>query len=208
MPRLHQYRNRNACYVLTSIHGKVVTFQLTAEGERKLSAVDVTPGNKFPRALLLDLYRTGDAFTGGTGVGEPIQQPLNQIELDFPQDSDPETAFPGCEDCGSVDDLHLSLVREQGALAAKLQCPHCRDVTSHTLDTCVPLRLLPLASLGRLFEIKDVARKHDSVNRLETLLRTEFESKWEELRKLRSASQQSLFQTGSEGELNLSSSKK
>jgi hypothetical protein len=73
-------------------------------------------------------------------------------------------------------------------------------VTSHTLDTCVPLRLLPLASLGRLSEIKDVARKHDSVTRIETLLRTEYESKWEELRKLRSASQQSLFQTGAESE--------
>jgi hypothetical protein len=208
MPTLHQYRNRNACYVLTSIHGTVVTFQLTAEGERKLLAADVTPGSKFPRALLLDLYRAGDAFTGGTGVGEPIQQPLNQLELDFPQDLDPETAFPGCEDCGSVDDLHLSLVREQGALAAKLQCPHCRDVTSHTLDTCIPLRLITLSLFGRLFEIKSVTKKYEGVNRFDNLLRSEFESNWEELRKLRGSSQRGLFETGLGGELSLSGSRK
>ena len=29
MPRLHKYRNRNACYVLTAIRGAVITYQLT-----------------------------------------------------------------------------------------------------------------------------------------------------------------------------------
>ena len=32
MPRLHKYRDRDACYVLTAIRGAVVTFQLTADG--------------------------------------------------------------------------------------------------------------------------------------------------------------------------------
>ena len=185
MPKLHEYRNRPGCYILTSIKGVVVTFQLTADGERKLKSVGIKPEDRFQRALLLDLYRSGDAYTAGSGVSQAVGTPINQLELDFPQDSDPETAFPSCADCAGVEDLHLSILREQGAVAAKLQCPHCRDMTSHTLDTCVPLRLLSLALLGRLFEIKDVVRKHDSVNRIETLLRTEFESKWEELRKLR-----------------------
>jgi hypothetical protein len=99
-------------------------------------------------------------------------------------------------------------VREQGTLAAKLQCPVHRDVTSHTLDTCIPLGLVTLTLFGRLFEIKSVTKKYEGVNRFETLLRTEFESKWDDLRKLRGASQESLFKTGLKDELNLSPAKK
>ena len=41
MPRLYKYRNRNACYVLTAIGGSVITFQLTPEGEKKLTTVGI-----------------------------------------------------------------------------------------------------------------------------------------------------------------------
>jgi hypothetical protein len=208
MPRLHQYRNRNACYVLTSINGSVVTFQLTAEGERKLIAAGITSGQQFQRALLLDLYRKGDAYTGGSGVGEPMPESLNQRELDFARDPDPETSFPSCEDCAAVEDLHLTITREQGALAAKLQCATCRDKASAKIDTCIPLRLVSLPLLGRVFDVKDVKTKHDSVTRFENLLRAEFESKWEQVRKLRGTSQESLFGSGSRDELNLSGTKK
>jgi hypothetical protein len=57
MPRVHKYRARNACYVLTAIRGAVVTFQLTADGEKKLAAARIGPGEQFPRALLDSLYR-------------------------------------------------------------------------------------------------------------------------------------------------------
>ena len=164
MPRLHQYRNQENCYLLTSIRGAVITFQLTPEGQRKLKEAGVTPEQSFPRGLLLDLCRTGDAYTGGSGVSEPIPD-LSQLELDFPQDPDPETLFPSCDDCGSLDDLHLSLVREQGILAAKLQCPHHRDVTSHVLDTCIPVRMVTITIFGRLFEIKSVAKRYEGVDR-------------------------------------------
>ena len=60
MPRLHKYRDRDASFVLTAIRGAVVTFQLTTDGEKKLAAARIGPGEKFPRALLLDLYRRGD----------------------------------------------------------------------------------------------------------------------------------------------------
>lgn len=208
MPRLHQYRDQKNCYVRTSIRGAVITFQLTPEGQRKLKEAGVAPEQIFSRGLLLDLCRNGEAYTGGSGVSEPIADSLNQLELDFAQDPDPETLFPSCDDCGGLDDLHLSLVREQETLAAKLQCPHCRDVTSHTLDTCIPMRLVNLTLFGRLFEIKSVTKKYDGFNRLENLLRSEFESKWVELRKLRGASQTSLFESGLSNELNLTPIKK
>src|ERR1035441_7480352 len=71
MPRLHKYRDRNACYVLTAIGGNVITYQLTPEGEKKLAAAGIVNGSRFNRAILLDLYRTGDAFTHGSGVDDP-----------------------------------------------------------------------------------------------------------------------------------------
>lgn len=206
MPKLHQYRNRKACYVLTSINDKVVTFQLTAEGERKLSAAGIKPEDRFHRALLLDLYRTGDAFTGGSGVGEQIPPSLNQLELDFAQDPDPETSFPSCEDCAGAEDLHVTIAREEGTLAAKLQCPSCRDKASAAIDTCVPVRVLSLPLLGKVLDMKSVKRRYESVKRFEELLRTNFEAKWDAIRKRRGASQEALF--ASPGELNLTPTKR
>ena len=208
MPKLHQYKSRDNCYVLTAINGSIITFQLTAQGECKLKEAGVAPDQKFPRALLLDLCRSGEAFTGGSGMSEPISESINQLELDFAQDPDPETLFPSCDDCGSLEHLYLSVLREQGTLAAKLQCPHCRDVTSHLLDTCVPVRVITLTVFGRLFEIKSVTKRYEGVNRLENLLRSEFESKWEELRKLRRSSQQGLFGSDVPGGLPLTSTQK
>ena len=67
---------------------------------------------------------------------------------------------------------------------------------------------MTLTLFGRLFEIKPVTKKYESVNRFENLLRSEFESKWEELRKLRGSSQRGLFETGLGGELSLSGVRK
>jgi hypothetical protein len=133
---------------------------------------------------------------------------MNQLELDFAQDPDPETSFPSCEHCAGVDDLHLTITREQGTLTTKLQCATCRDKASAKIDTCIPLRLLSLLLLGRIFDIKEVGQKHESVVRFETLLRSEFESKWEQIRKRRGKSQESLFGSGSRDELNLTTTKK
>ena len=94
MPRLHKYRNRNACYVLTAIGGKVITYQLTPEGEKKLAAARIGAGERFERAILLDLYRSGDAYTGGSGTDDPL---AGQMEMDFANDPVPETAFPACD---------------------------------------------------------------------------------------------------------------
>jgi len=54
----------------------------------------IAPGEMFPGALLLDLYRAGDAFTHGSGVDDPALPGTGQLEMDFPSDPDPETAFP------------------------------------------------------------------------------------------------------------------
>lgn len=42
MPRLHKYRNRNACYILTAIRGAVVTTRETREPLRDIQASSPT----------------------------------------------------------------------------------------------------------------------------------------------------------------------
>jgi hypothetical protein len=200
MPRLHKYRNRNACYVLTAIGGSVITYQLTPEGEKKLTVAGIACGQKFARALLLDLYRTGDAYTGGGGADEPL---ANQIELDFTNDPDPETAFPACDVCKSVNDLHLTLTGQPVELIAQLQCSICRAVPAARPDTSIPVALLSRPTLSRLFQLKSVTHKGPNVKQFEELLRTEFESKWAALRQQRGAAQTSLFDTSTPGGLDL-----
>lgn len=203
MPRLHKYRERNACYVLTAIRGAVVTFQLTPEGEKKLTTYGIACGQKFPRALLLDLYRTGDAYTGGSSVENLALDTSGQMELDFTNDPDPETAFPACEICSSVNDLHLTIAGKPEDLIAQLQCATCRALPGARLDTSVPVGLLSRTVLSRLFRLKSVAAKGPNVQQLEELLRAEFESKWEAHRKAHGVAQKSLFQTKPAGELGL-----
>jgi len=203
MPRLHKYRDRNACYVLTAIRGAVITYQLTPDGERKLTAASIAPGSQFQRALLLDLYRTGDAFTHGSGVDDPALATAGQLEMDFANDPDPETAFPACDVCKSVNDLHLTLTGSAEDLVAQLQCAACRAIPAARPDTSIPVALLSRPVLSRLFQIKQVMQKAKNVAQFEELLRTEFESKWEALRKRRGAAQTSLFDTSAPGGLGL-----
>ncbi len=203
MPRLHKYRDRDACYVLTAIRGAVVTFQLTADGERKLAAARIGPGEQFPRALLLDLYRTGDAFTGGSGAASLALDSAGQLEMDFANDPDPETAFPACDVCRSVNDLYLTITGKPDDLVAQLQCATCRALPAARPDTCIPLGLLSRPLLSRLLQIKTVQAKGPNVRQLEQLLQAEFESKWAALRKRRGASQKSLFDAPPADALNL-----
>ncbi len=204
MPRLHKYRERNACYVLTAIRGAVITYQLTADGERKLTAAGIAPGQQFQRGLLLDLYRTGDAYTGGSGLAKLELDAAGQLEMDFANDPDPETAFPACDVCRSVNDLNLTITGKPDDLIAQLQCAACRAATPAARpDTSIPVGLLSRPILSRLFQIKTVAKKGGNVTQFEELLRTEFESKWEALRKRRGTAQTSLFATRPAGELGL-----
>lgn len=194
MPRLYKYRHRNACYVLTAIGGAVITYQLTADGEQKLTHAGIGIGELFPRALLLDLYRTGDAFTRGNGVDDPAQAGAGQMEMDFANDPDPETAFPVCDVCRSVDELHLTLTGTPAESVAQLQCAACRALPAARPDTSIPVALLSTTLLSRLFQLKPVKQKARNVAQFEELLRAEFASKWEALRRPK-PSQPGLFET-------------
>ncbi len=201
MPRLHKYVSRDAHYVLTSIDGQVNTYQLTPAGEGKLAAAGIVAGQNFERAILLDLYRTGDAFARGGEFAEAVL--ANQLEMDLASDPHPESAFPTCDDCRSVTDLHLALIGRVTDVVARLLCPACRATPANRADTSVPVSLLTRPLLSRLFELKSVGAKADNVLRYEALLDAAFALRWDAVRKQRSKSQAALFSDGELGGLDL-----
>ena len=201
MPRLQQYVGRNAHYVLTTINGSVITYQITPEGERKLSDAGVVAGQTFDRALLLELYKTGDAYAPGIEFPEAVR--ANQLEMDFAGDPNPESAFPVCDGCRSPRDLHLTMSGSAAPFDATLRCPSCRAHANGTTDSSIPLSLLNRSRVTRLFEQKGVAAKSENVRRYETLLDTEFVQRWEALRRQRSTSQSTLFGNDELGGLGL-----
>ncbi len=201
MPRLHKYVSRDAHYVLTSIDGQVNTFQLTPAGERKLAAAGILPGHQFERAILLDLYRTGDAFSRGGEFPEAVL--ANQLEMDLASDPHPESAFPTCDDCRSVADLHLALIGSASTFAARLLCPTCRTTPANLADTSVPVSLLTRPVLSRLFEMKSVGTKANNVLRYEALLEAAFALRWDAVRNQRHKTQAALFSEGELGGLDL-----
>jgi hypothetical protein len=196
MPVLHKYRKGNVYYVFTEIQGKIIAFKLTHDGERRLKSAGIFPGKTFGRGLLLDLYRSGDAFTYGKGL-DPIEQRIEprQLEFDFLRDPDPESLFPLCSICSSPDDLHLVEIRESSHYASLL-CNDCRRNRPGAIDTSIPLSLMTRPILKRFFEMKQIEKKDSSVLNYQALLDAEFKEEWDALKKRKRPKQEKLFDTG------------
>ena len=197
MPVLHKYKDKDERYVLTSIKGNIVTFQLTVEGQKKLLSAGIIAGRTFERGLLLDLYRSGDAYTHGTGPGkEMIEVDLRQMELDFSHDPEPESMFPSCGNCSSVGDLHLVEEVKGKDHHAVILCAECRIRKSVTIDTSIPLPFVTRGILNRLLEMKNIGKIDSSVSAYKELLDKEFQGKWDALAKIKKSGkgkQKSLF---------------
>lgn len=69
MPVLKSYTNDSGHYILASVRGSVITFQLNHNGFKRLADVGVGVGDRFGLHLLADLTRDGDAFTRRSGPG-------------------------------------------------------------------------------------------------------------------------------------------
>jgi hypothetical protein len=198
MPVLHRYKKRNMYYVFTEIKGKIIAFQLTHDGERKLKSAGIFPGKTFGRALLLDLYRSGDAFTYGKGL-DPVGQEFepHQLQFDFAKDPEPESLFPLCAICSSPDDLHLVEVKGNSHYATIL-CADCRTDQRGSIDTSIPLSLVTRAILRRFLEVKRLEKRDSSVANYESLLDAELRGKWDTSTKRKKTKQERLFETGDE----------
>ena len=200
MPVLHKYKEKDEHYILTSIKGNIVTFQLTAEGQKKLLSAGILPGKTFVRSLLLDLYRSGDAYTHGTGPGKGmVKVDPRQMELDFSHDPEPESMFPSCAGCSSMGDLHLVEEIKGEEHRAIILCADCRSSKSEKIDTSIPLPLVTRGTLNRLLEMKNIGKIDSSVSAYQELLNAEFQSKWDALAKRKkSGKQEGLFDKADE----------
>ncbi len=181
MPVLHKYKNRNEYYILTMIGKAVATFHLKPEGYRKLAAAGIKKGATFPRALLLDLYRVGDAYTHEPVPGDAeSKQPKLQLKLDFPDDPEPASLFPHCSACSSVDDLHVVEIKQPEHIASIL-CAACR--AKKIIDSSIPLPFVTCDILSRLLKMKKIHKVDISVLSYQKLLNAEFETKWDHVLK-------------------------
>lgn len=186
MPVLHKYKDREGHYVLTSINKTMVTFQLTFKGEERLLSSGVRDKETFKRGLLLDLYRSGDAYNHGTGPGEELSKAdSRQLEFDFKDDPDPESLFPTCAHCSSPVGLHLVEVRDNEHLASIL-CIDCRFLKSKVIDTSIPLQLVNRSVINHILEIKRIETIDPSVTAYRELLEIQFQAKWGEIAKAKS----------------------
>ena len=194
MPVLHKYKDKNEHYVLTGIKGNIITFQLTTEGERRLQSVGILTGKTFQRALLMDLYRSGDAYTHGTGAGKGMLKiDPRQMGLDFSHDPEPESMFPSCGSCSSVGDLHLVEEIKGKEHYGVILCADCRFKKSDKIDTSIPLPLVTRGILNRLLTMKNIEKIDSSVSAYQELLNAAFQAKWDALAKKKPAKQEKLF---------------
>lgn len=201
MPRLEKYVEQEGHYIVTRINDTVITWQLTSAGARKLADAGVVAGQKFERAILLDLIQSGDVYACGGEFPEAVR--ANQLEMDFAGDPHPESAFPVCDGCRGLTGLHLTLTVRNTDVVAQLQCSACRASATAIPETSVPLALLDRTTLARLADMKGIGPRSENVQRYETLLHTEFTLRWDALRKRRAQSQPALFGEGELGGLGL-----
>ena len=179
MPILHQYQDRSGWYVRTVIDKAIVTFQLTSAGARRLLEAGGKNGRRFRRATLFELYRSGEAFTHGTGPGVIDPQGKGQIELDFTNDPEPETIFPRCSLCGSLDDLHVIELCQEIADSAAIYCLQCRKRSALSIDTSIPLRFVNRGVLEKLLEYKGIVLLDASLTAFRESLGKAFMEKWD-----------------------------
>lgn len=151
MPILKKYRAKPGYYIQCSIHGSVVTMQVTSRGVERLIGSGFAIGERFPLKLLAALSQTGDAFTRGTGakpIGTYVE--ADQFEFDFEESRESESLFPKCEVHGTFDDLELVIEQHESKGTVRLLSPTARMNLSGQICLSIPLWLLSQQSLQLL----------------------------------------------------------
>lgn len=196
MPVLHKHLGRKEYYVVTSNNGTVATFKLTGKGMKKLRSAGLVEGESFDTSILLDLYRSGDAYTHGKVTAE-ARGKSRQMEFHFLNETQPESVFPCCSSCGLVEDLHLVEVKAD-VPTLTLLCRRCRRKKLALIDTSIPLPLVSRGILKRLLTMKKIGKRDSSVTGYQKVLEAKFTKKWDEVTKKKSKSksahQSDLFQ--------------
>lgn len=192
MPILRKKKDGGGYYVLTSIAGKVITFQLSEGGQQRLLGASLVDGDRFARAILFDLYRSGDAFTHGSGITHQIKDE-RQLPLDFTDDTTPESVFPSCSKCAAGHGLHLVTAPDDKLHDAYILCESCRKTRAFKSEVSIPLAIVSLPIIAQLHRMGQIGRPDAQVAHYAENLKMDVQKRWDELRKRKTRRQKALF---------------
>jgi hypothetical protein len=190
-------------YVAKATIKKVlVTFHLTAFGQKRLLDAGIEPGQKFPLALLADLAKEGHAWTPPSVAEKTGLNWAQQFDLNLAGDEAAERLFAACADCASYEDLHLVAWESKRGPATKLLCGGCRAALPERFTLSVPLPLLSLAALNQLEAQGKLAAGNAVASKLRKSMAADLSATWETFRRQKSQRQEG-FDFGNLGELEL-----
>lgn len=164
MPVLHKYKIKKEFYILTRLSGTIITFQVSAEGRSKLAAVGVEEGQQFGRSLLLELCRSGDAYTR-VSMPDIDLSGWTETTLDFSDDPVPESSVPVCAACGSAYGLHLvSIIDGAQSGFLSIRCVDCCFRQRQQVGLCIPAPALTRPFMKRVMGLCGVEELDASAN--------------------------------------------
>jgi hypothetical protein len=185
-----------------TINKVVVTFHLTAFGQKRLVEAGIEPGRKFPLALLADLAKEGHAWTPPSVAEKSGLNWAQQYDLNLAGDEAAERLFATCTDCPSYDDLHLVAWESKRGSTAKLLCSGCRGALPERFTLSVPLPLLSVVSLTQLEAQGKLPPGSAVVSKLRESMAADMSATWQAFRRQKSQRQER-FDLQTPGELEL-----
>mgnify|MGYP000946242290 CR=1 FL=1 len=202
MPVLKSYKNADGHYILASVRGSLITFQLTTRGYDRLSEIGIKDGARFHLGLLADLTREGDAYTGGRGN---TYHEAEQFEFTFDtaESKESEAMFPACKVTGRFDDLHLVAFKAEEQLGAQLLAPEAVSSLNGSIQLSMPITLLNLAAIDWLESSGHLPEASEVSQALRDWFRKEASAEWDRLRKSRNTGRQQALGLDTPDELEL-----
>jgi hypothetical protein len=203
MPVLKSFKNTDGHYILASVRGSLITFQLTPRGYDRLCEIGIKDGARFHLGLLADLTREGDAYTGGRGS---TYHEAEQFEFTFDtaESKESEAMFPACKVTGRFDDLHLVAFKDGEHLRAQLLAPEAVSSLLGSIQLSVPITLLNLAALDWLESSGHLPEACEVTQTLSNWFRKEASAEWEKIKKSRVVGRQQTFSLDDSAQLKLS----
>jgi hypothetical protein len=184
MPVLKSYRKSAGHYILASVRGSVITFQLTDRGHSRLLGIGIEDGDHFHLSLLADLTRDGDAYTGGRGSARHEAEQF-EFQFDTTESKESEVLFPACKVTGRFDDLHLVTSENGEGMSALLLTPEAISSVAGTIRLSVPITILNLEALGSLELTGHLPEACDVTRDLRDWFRKEASTEWEKIKNAR-----------------------
>lgn len=202
MPVLKSYASASGYYILASVRGAVITFQLNDNGFKRLADVGVGVGDRFGLKLLADLTRQGDAFTRRSGT---TYYEAEQFEFTFDttESKESEELFPACALTGQFADLHLVTHRAGDDITAVLLAPEGMARFDEKIQLSIPLSILTLPTIDALEDSGHLPHDSPAIESLKQWFRKEASAEWERLRKSRNTGRQQALGLDAPDELKL-----